>query len=188
MPLFVILKMVALFSDFVKGLTLSSGGMLFYMQDIGFCQFETLIIISLTNNIRVVNYDQMTKKKEMPMSRPKRPRCIGVPPVVTEFGPKEGREKGEVVLSFEEFEAVRLIDYDGLDQGQAAGIMNVSRQTVGRILRAGRFKLTKAVVASCRLKLSGGCYEIDETISGRGRHRRRRGGGGRGHGHRRNNP
>ncbi len=124
----------------------------------------------------------------MPMPRPKRPRCIGAPPVVTEFSPREGQEKGEVVLSFEEFEAVRLIDYDGLDQGQAAGIMNVSRQTVGRILRTGRFKLTKAIVESCRLKLSGGCYKIDETITGRGRHRRRRGGGCRGPGHGGYNP
>ncbi len=117
------------------------------------------------------------------MPRPKRPRSIGVPPIVTEFSPRGGQETCEVILSFEEFEAVRLIDYDGLDQGQAAGIMNVSRQTVGRILRSGRFKLSKAIVESCRLKLSGGCYKIDENISGRGRHRRRRGGGCRGPGH-----
>jgi len=122
------------------------------------------------------------------MPRPKRPRCIGAPPVVTEFGPRKGQEKGEVVLSLEELEAVRLIDYDGLDQGQAAGIMNVSRQTVGRILRTGRFKLAKAIVESCRLTLSGGCYEIDETIAGRGRHRRRRGGGCRRPGHGGHNP
>ncbi len=181
------------------------------MQDTVFCQFEIqilpgvvfikgsvfaffhkiffghLIIIFLTNSDGVIDYEQMTKK-ERPMPRPKRPRYIGVPPLVTEFWPQGGQETGEVILSFEEFEAVRLIDYDGLDQGEAAETMNVSRQTVGRILRAGRFKLSKTIVESCRLKLSGGCYKIDENRSGRGRRRRHRGGGCRGPAHGRYNP
>ncbi len=111
------------------------------------------------------------------MPRPKRPRRIGAPPQVTEFYPRGTDRNTEVILSLEEFEAVRLIDYDGLDQGQAAEIMHVSRQTVGRVLRAGRFKLSKAVVEGCCLRLSGGCYQIDENRPGRGRQRRRRGGG-----------
>ncbi len=110
------------------------------------------------------------------MPRPKRPRYIDAMPRVTEFSPRGIAPGGEVVLSLEELEAVRLIDYDGLDQSRAAEIMNVSRQTVGRILRAGRFKLAKAVVQGCHLKVSGGCYRIDENRSGRGRHRHRRGG------------
>jgi len=108
--------------------------------------------------------------------RPKRPRTIDAMPRVTEFSPRGTGHTEEVILSIEEFEAVRLIDYDGLDQSRAAEIMNVSRQTVGRILRSGRFKLAKAVVAGCRLKVSGGCYRIDENRSGRGRRRHRRGG------------
>ena len=122
------------------------------------------------------------------MPRPKRPRYIGVPPVVTEFRPQGSEAAGEVILSFEEFEAVRLIDYDGLDQGEAASIMNVSRQTVGRILRTARFKLSRVIVESCCLKLSGGCYKIDENRVARGRHRRGRGGGCRGGGRGRYNP
>ena len=110
------------------------------------------------------------------MPRPKRPRYIDAIPRVTEFSPRGTEPAGEVILSFEEFEAVRLIDYDGLDQARAADIMNVSRQTVGRILRAGRFKLAKALVAGCVLKVSGGCYRIDESRSGHGRHRHRRSG------------
>lgn len=119
-------------------------------------------------------------KKETAMPRPKRPRYIDAVPRVTEFVPRGTVPAEEVILSLEEFEAVRLIDYDGLDQTQAADIMNVSRQTVGRILRVGRFKLAKAVVAGCRLTVSGGCYHIDDNRSGRGR-RRHRGGGRCGH-------
>jgi predicted DNA-binding protein (UPF0251 family) len=115
-------------------------------------------------------------KKEDAVPRPKRPRYIDAMPRVTEFSPRGAAPAEEVILSLEEFEAVRLIDYDGQDQARAAEIMNVSRQTVGRILRAGRFKLAKALVAGCHLKVSGGCYRIDENRSGRGRHRRRRGG------------
>lgn len=110
------------------------------------------------------------------MPRPKRPRYIDAMPRVTEFSPRGSGPAEEVILTLEEFEAVRLIDYDGLDQSRAAEIMNVSRQTVGRILRAGRFKLAKAVVQGCHLKVSGGCYRIDENRSGRGRHRHQRGG------------
>jgi uncharacterized protein len=110
------------------------------------------------------------------MPRPKRPRYIDAVPRVTEFSPRGQTPAGEVVLSLEEFEAVRLIDYDGLDQARTAEIMDVSRQTVGRVLRAGRFKLAKAVVEGWRLKVSGGCYKIDENRSGRGRHRHRGGG------------
>ena len=97
-------------------------------------------------------------------------------PRVTEFSPRGITPAEEVILSLEEFEAVRLIDYDGLDQSRAAEVMNVSRQTVGRILRVGRFKLAKAVVLGCSLKVSGGCYRIDENRAGRGRRRHRRGG------------
>jgi len=74
-------------------------------------------------------------KKEAAMPRPKRPRYIDAVPRVTEFVPRGAVPAEDVILSLEEFEAVRLIDYDGLDQTQAADIMNVSRQTVGRILR-----------------------------------------------------
>ncbi|MEX1301748.1 MAG: DUF134 domain-containing protein [Desulfotignum sp.] len=110
------------------------------------------------------------------MPRPKRPRYIDAMPRVTEFLPRGIEPAEEVILSLEEFEAVRLIDYEGLDQTRASEIMNISRQTVGRILRIGRFKLAKALVAGCHLKVSGGCYRIDENRSGRGRHHHRRGG------------
>lgn len=93
------------------------------------------------------------------MPRPKRPRSIDAMPRVTEFSPQGIAPSEEVILSLEELEAVRLIDYDGLDQSRAAEVMNVSRQTVGRILRAGRFKLAKAwwrdAISRCRAGATG---------------------------------
>ncbi|MBU8911070.1 MAG: DUF134 domain-containing protein [Desulfobacterales bacterium] len=104
------------------------------------------------------------------MPRPKRPRCINSRPIIKEFGPRGVKKSGEVTLSLEEFEAIRLIDFKGLDQTQAAEIMNVSRQTFGRILKAGRFNLSSALVTACRLKIEGGCYTMHGNKQRHGRH------------------
>ncbi len=104
------------------------------------------------------------------MPRPKRPRHIGSRPDIKSFQPVGMDAGGDLTLSLDEFEAIRLIDFQGMDQSQAAQTMNVSRQTVGRILKSGRFKLSKALVEGHRLSVQGGCYKI----KGPGRH---------GHGH-----
>ena len=116
------------------------------------------------------------------MPRPKRPRCIISRPIIKEFRPEGVEERGEVTLSLEEFEAIRHIDYEGLDQSQAAEIMNVSRQTFGRILKAGRFNLSKALVNAYRLKVEGGCYTIYDNGQRFGRHGHGRGQRRRGRG------
>lgn len=97
-------------------------------------------------------------------------------PNISGFGPAGGTSEGEIQLTLEEFEAIRLIDYDGMDQAQAAEVMAVSRQTVGRILKAGRSKVAAAIVEGLHLQVGGGCYTIHEP--GRGRGRGRRGPGG----------
>ena len=103
------------------------------------------------------------------MPRPKRLRSIMAKPQVKAFGPAAVPGTGEIILSLEEFEAIRLIDYDGMDQSQAAETMGVSRQTVGRILKAGRSKIATAIVEGQNLTMSGGCYKIKGRGRGRGR-------------------
>ncbi|MBT6337754.1 MAG: DUF134 domain-containing protein [Desulfobacula sp.] len=115
------------------------------------------------------------------MPRPKRPRHILSRPIASKFKPTGIDSKEEIILSLEEFEAIRLIDYEGMDQSQAAEVMNVSRQTVGRILKIGRYKLSKSIVEAFRLKVSGGCYKIHGNRKGKGRK-----GGGYGMGRGRN--
>ena len=94
------------------------------------------------------------------MPRPKRPRHVESHPDITGFTPDGTSAKGETYLSIEEFEAIRLIDYLGLDQSQAAEQMNVSRQTFGRILKQGRYNLSKALVIGKRLRVTGGCFKM----------------------------
>jgi predicted DNA-binding protein (UPF0251 family) len=106
------------------------------------------------------------------MPRPRKPRFVSGYPTLTAFIPEGVPVTGEVSLSVEEFEAVRLSDFEGLDQESAANLMEVSRQTYGRILARARHCISEALITGKALKIEGGDYEF----RGRGRRRRRRGG------------
>jgi len=109
------------------------------------------------------------------MPRPRKPRFVHGRPVVNGFLPNRyppwGRE--EVILPLEGLEAIRLIDFEGLDQERAADRMNVSRQTFGRILIDARRVVAEALVMGKALRIEGGHF----VLPPRGR-RRRRGRGG----------
>ena len=61
-----------------------------------------------------------------------------------------------VVMTLDEFEAVRLADFEGLYQAPAAERMGVSRPTFGRILAAARRKIGEVLVRGAALKIEGG--------------------------------
>lgn len=79
----------------------------------------------------------------------------------------------EVFLTVEGLEAIRLNDFEGLDQERAARRMNVSRQTFGRILAEARSVVAEALVMGKVLRIGGGHF----LMPPRGRRRRRRGWG-----------
>ncbi len=101
------------------------------------------------------------------MARPKccrridrEPACrifkpAGVPRVVLE----------EIILSIDEFEAIRLADLEGLYHEQAAARMGVSRQTFGRIIEAAHKKIADVLINGKALKIEGGEVTINETGS-----------------------
>jgi predicted DNA-binding protein (UPF0251 family) len=66
----------------------------------------------------------------------------------------------EVILAIDEFEAIKLADLEGLYQEQAAGKMNVSRQTFGRIIDSAHKKVAEALVKGKALKIEGGEFEM----------------------------
>jgi predicted DNA-binding protein (UPF0251 family) len=110
------------------------------------------------------------------MPRPKKPRFVSGYPAITAFVPQGMRITGEVFMSVEELEAIRLSDFEHLDQEMAANMMQVSRHTYGRILTAARSIVAEALVTGKALKIKGGTFEF----RGMGRGRRRRGGRWRG--------
>lgn len=66
----------------------------------------------------------------------------------------------EVTLTVDEFEAIRLTDLEGLYQADAAEKMNISRQTLGRILESAHKKIADALVNGKALLIKGGPVEI----------------------------
>jgi uncharacterized protein len=62
-------------------------------------------------------------------------------------------ELEEVVLSIDEFEAIRLADHGGLYHDAAAAEMKVSRATFGRILKQARAKVAEALIHGKALKI-----------------------------------
>jgi len=66
------------------------------------------------------------------------------------------REIEEVLMTLDEFEALRLADLDGLYQEEAAGRMNVSRPTFSRIVDSARRKVADALVHGKALRMEGG--------------------------------
>ena len=110
------------------------------------------------------------------MPRPRKPRFVDGPPIVDRFHPHPFHSRGqeEVFLPLEGLEAIRLSDYEGFSQEEAAERMNVSRQTFGRILIDARKTVAETLVLGKVLRIKGGHFEMPS----RGGRRRRRGRGG----------
>ena len=83
-----------------------------------------------------------------------------MPPLMEGFKPFgiARRELEWVTLFLEEFEAIRLVDYEKLHQEEAAGIMNISRPTFTRLLDKARRKMAKAFVEGKGILIKGGTY------------------------------
>ena len=66
-----------------------------------------------------------------------------------------------ITLSLDEFETMRLLDYEGLNQEECAARMGVARTTVTAMYESARKKLVRAVVEGKRLCIAGGNIRID---------------------------
>lgn len=99
------------------------------------------------------------------MPRKKRNRRIQVPPVIkgmSVYGVR-GRKSNEVILHIEEYEVIRLLDYQNLTQEQAAVYMDVSRPTLTRIYEEARNKVATAFVEGRDLIFRGGDIYFDKN-------------------------
>jgi predicted DNA-binding protein (UPF0251 family) len=93
--------------------------------------------------------------------RPKKTRWVKCDSSERCFNPQtKSKSLGEIVLSLDEFEAVRLLDHEGISQTKAAQMMRVHRSTVSRIVSSARQKIAQALVDIKTLKIEGGCCKI----------------------------
>lgn len=85
-----------------------------------------------------------------------------------------------MVLTLDEFEALRLADREGHYQDEVSERMGVSRATVGRILASAHRKVAEAFVSGKAIRFEGGAVEFRRGPHGRERcgHGRGRGSGG----------
>ena len=93
--------------------------------------------------------------------RPKKVRYIQKMPKVVQFSPR-GRpgRPDEVELTLDQYEAIKLADYQGFDQAQGATVMRLSRASFGRILRVARAKISDALVNGKIIKFRMGDIQI----------------------------
>jgi uncharacterized protein len=103
------------------------------------------------------------------MPRPRIQRRIFFQPDVTYFKPAgvPMASLRETLLSFDELEAIRLIDSEGLEQIKCAKKMKISQSTLSRLLKQGRKKLTDAIIQGNAIKIQGGNFKM-ATPRGKG--------------------
>lgn len=104
------------------------------------------------------------------MARPRRFRRVGQIPGFNYFKPAGVmvRELEEVILTVDEYEAVRLKDFEGLEQEEAAKKMNISQPTLHRLILSARKKIAEAIVQGKAIKIEGGVYMVTGRGIGRG--------------------
>ena len=93
------------------------------------------------------------------MARPNKSKRVWRLPLYPEFLTK-GRETAanKMILSVEEFETLRLLDYLGMTQEECAGQMKVGRATVQNLYTEARKKVARFLVEGTSLLIEGGNY------------------------------
>ncbi len=94
------------------------------------------------------------------MGRPRKFRKVCRKPGCTHFAPKGmGEDSETVTLSIDEYEVVRLIDYNRMTQEECARQMNIARTTVQKMYDEARSKIAKFLVDGTSLQIEGGDIE-----------------------------
>lgn len=104
------------------------------------------------------------------MPRPKTLRKVVSPPGFKGYKPYGNRHgsKEHVDLMYEEYEAIKLADYDLMNHLEASQLMGISRPTFARIYETARRKIARALVESREIRsvfgnavLDGSWYECN---------------------------
>jgi len=94
--------------------------------------------------------------------RPKKTRWVKCEPGERCFRPlcKPINKLEGIYLTLDEFEAIRLADFEKLEQIHAAKRMHISRPTFSRILSLAHSKIADALVNIKAIRIEGGCCKI----------------------------
>ena len=101
------------------------------------------------------------------MARPSRCRRICKEPVYDSFLPEGIPCGGQVTLTLDEYEVIRLIDLEKLTHEQCARQMDISRTTVTEVYEAAREKIADCIVNGRPLLIAGGNYRFCDGSASR---------------------
>ena len=92
------------------------------------------------------------------MPRPQKMRSVHRPPIYSDFKPTGVRSQflERLVLTLDEFEAIRLADYEGKDHSVSSGEMEISRSTFSRLVERARQKVSQFLIEGKHLQIEGG--------------------------------
>ncbi|MBS2099346.1 DUF134 domain-containing protein [Carboxylicivirga linearis] len=98
------------------------------------------------------------------MPRRRRLRKIVAPPGFKGYKPYGHRPNNRSVeLLYEEYEAIKLADYDLMNQLEASKLMGISRATFARIYETARRKIAEALVETKEIRAVYGHAHMDES-------------------------
>ena len=100
------------------------------------------------------------------MPRPSKCKCVSRMPRFRRFQPVEreasSADRSRIILNVEEYEVLRLLDYEGLTQEECAAQMDVGRATVQALYAEARKKMARFLVEGSCLQIEGGSYRLAE--------------------------
>ena len=94
------------------------------------------------------------------MGRPVKSRRVCQLPESLAFYPETPGGDTPVVLTFEQVETLRLMDWEDLSQEECAQLLGVSRATVQSIYARARKRIAKALVMGLPIRIQGGDYRL----------------------------
>lgn len=97
--------------------------------------------------------EQTNDQTQMGRGRPLKEIVIEKHPDVVQIIPEPKTSDGEILLTLGEYEALRLVDFEGLNQEEAGQKMHVSRGTIWRLLDSGRLKLMSVLIKGKILRI-----------------------------------
>ena len=99
------------------------------------------------------------KDLHMRKGRPRKKKIVQQQPMIDHFSPR-GRpgRPDETTVAMEEYESIRLHDYLGMQQKEAAQMMGISQQSFSRIVREARKKVSGAIVNAKIIRIDGGDF------------------------------
>jgi len=122
---------------------------------------KTHILFVYYENILIIFANEIN----ISMPRNRKSRKIVAPPSFREYRPygTSGRSGGTVELLYEEYEALKLADYDGMHHQEASEVMGISRATFARIYESARKKIAMALVETRTITTHFGNAILDDN-------------------------